>query len=388
MNKNKKLRVVYVADQSVNGGASEALLEIVCGLRDLGLVDPVVMTAFNGAIEERLKEKNIPFVRTFHRQFAYDLPGIGFEKNIFKCLRPIYYILYKICNIVAISRAEIKINWNEVDLVHTNVNRNDIGGILAKKHNIPHIWHLREHGNKDFELRFNKIYPFRYMNLLTTKFIAISDSVAKEWINKGIDANKIVKIYNGNNLTRFKEHIFQHDEKLKIVMMGAICPAKGQNILLEAVSLLPQYVRNNIIIDFYGNGSRKYIDSLKKYCLINGMTSVSFNQYSNMNDILGLYDIGVNCSKNEGFGRATVEYMATGLCTLAFNSGATPELIMNEEDGFLFKSSTELCEIIKELYLDRDKLEKITRNGMKTAKKRFNINDYLYNIYSLYISAI
>ena len=70
MNKNKKLRVVYVADQSVNGGASEALLEIVCGLRDLGLVDPVVMTAFNGAIEERLKEKNIPFVRTFHRQFA------------------------------------------------------------------------------------------------------------------------------------------------------------------------------------------------------------------------------------------------------------------------------------------------------------------------------
>ena len=387
MNENKKLRVVYVADQSLNGGASEALLEIVCGLRDLGLVDPIVMTAFNGALEKRLQEKKIQFVRTGHRQFVYDLPGVGYEKVFFKCLRPVYIILYRLFNLYAIFKADREIDWKNVDLVHTNVNRNDIGGIMAKKYGIPHIWHIREHGNKDFELKFNRKNPIQYMKKLTTEFIAISDSVANEWINKGIDANKITLIYDGDDLERFKTHRFRQDTILKIVMMGAICPAKGQILLLEAIIKLPKEIREHVSVDFYGSGSRKYINSLKNYCTMHDLSLINFHDYTNMEDILGLYDIGVNCSQNEGFGRVTVEYMATGLCTVAFASGATPELIKNEVDGILFKSSSELSNIIKELYLNRERMETIARNGMETAKKRFNINDYLREIYSLYMRA-
>ncbi len=387
-NKNKKLKVVYVADQSEHGGASEALLEIACGLRDLELVDPIVMTAFNGALEGRLREKSIPFVRTMHRQFAYDLPGVGYQKCFFKALRPIYIILYRICNRYAIYRAEKYIDWNTVDLVHTNVNRNDIGGIMAKKHGIPHIWHLREHSQNHFELKFNRRNPMEYMNKLTTCFIAISDSVKCEWIKNGINPNKVFRLYDGNDFQRFKMHQFRHDKTLKIVVAGAICPAKGQWMLLEALQMLPKEICDNLIVDFYGDGSKSYIKTLKKYCKHNKFNFVNFYSYRKMNDILEQYDVGVNCSKNEGFGRTTVEYMATGLCTVALDSGATPELIKNGEEGFLFASVSELSNLLKELYYDRDKLSRIAQSGLIKSERCFNLNDYLHNIYSLYVRLI
>lgn len=68
-------------------------------------------------------------------------------------------------------------------------------------------------------------------------------------------------------------------------------------------------------IDFYGNGSKRYIKFLKhkldEYQLDK---IVTLNNYdTNIYKKLNIYDIGCTCSKAEGFGRVTVEYMLSGL---------------------------------------------------------------------------
>ena len=55
-----------------------------------------------------------------------------------------------------------------------------------------------------------------------------------------------------------------------------------------------------------------------------------------LNSIYKNYNIGLMCSKKEGFGRVTVEYISAGLYVIASNTGANPEII-KKEFGELYK---------------------------------------------------
>ena len=56
----------------------------------------------------------------------------------------------------------------------------------------------------------------------------------------------------------------------------------------------------------------------------------------NFYEKLAGYDCGIMCSRSEGFGRVTVEYMMAGLPVLASDTGANAELIENGVTGLLY----------------------------------------------------
>ena len=101
------------------------------------------------------------------------------------------------------------------------------------------------------------------------------------------------------------------------------------------------------------------------------------------------YDVGLTCSRAEGFGRVTAEYMYAGLCVIGSNMGATPELIEDNKDGLIYdyQNIHELSRCIERIYNDRELLRYLSKNGKKSAIK-FSSTRNAKEIYEVYLEIL
>lgn len=381
------MKILYIADQYSSGGASDALLELIHLLREKYNVDPFVLTAYNDALSDRLDTLAIPHFCAGYRQFAEAEPTLFKWRVIHKLCFPYYWFRYEKANAEAVKRTKRLFSEEHFDLIHSNVNRNDIGGILSRKYKIPHIWHLRELPESHFKLHFFVLFPYKYMNAHADQFIAISYTVQNIWAKRGLDSKKITTVYDGVDLSKYhaaRKH-GRHTDTLKIVCIGEITKAKGQERIIRAVRLLDPD-RYPFHVDFWGSGKEAYISRLKKIVHQLGLDDrISFKGFcSHVPDILPAYDIGINPSSGEGFGRTTVEYMASGLCTIAVREGVGSEIIEESKTGCLFSSTKELASILKKLYKNRKHMESVAKQGMIKAFSTYDMNSNLTKIYDLY----
>ena len=106
----------------------------------------------------------------------------------------------------------------------------------------------------------------------------------------------------------------------------------------------------------------------------------------NLHERIGNYQIGLMCSRSEGFGRVTAEYMHGCLGVIASDSGANPELIENGKTGLLFSTgdSMSLADCILRLYNDRDLLIKLSNAACQKAKTMYTQQKNSDSIYELY----
>ncbi len=281
----------------------------------------------------------------------------------------------------AIGEVRRKIDMNMVDIIHANSSREDLGELLALKYNKPLVLHIREFGDKDYRCYSYRKNYIELMNITATRFVAISDSVKQHWVKKGLNEDKFTTIYNGIE-DRKKE------KKVRFVIAGSICETKGQESIIEALNNIKNKEKLNAIeVDIIGDGSNSYknklIEKIKRYGLIE---NVYFRGYQkDIISILNHYDCGLMCSKCEGFGRVTIEYMLAGIPVIASNTGANFELV-NEKVGFLFEQNDSLDLMNKMLWMleHPDERKVMGENAQKYARENFNSQINAVNISGLY----
>jgi glycosyltransferase involved in cell wall biosynthesis len=131
-----------------------------------------------------------------------------------------------------------------------------------------------------------------------------------------------------------------------------------------------------------------YIKEMKQYATEHGYASdIDFK--GAVNDIhqrLKYYDVGLMCSRSEGFGLVTAEYMHAGLGVIASNSGACPEIVDDGVTGLLFESGNpvDLAKCIQLFYNDRALLENCGRAAKQKAKQKYTDVINSQNIRELY----
>ena len=387
------MRILYIVDTYNVGGAVNSFIEMSSTIKKEYNIEPIVVVSKKGKISNYCDDTNIEYIVAGHRQF-YVNAGSTIPRKIIRIIfRPAILFRYLYDNYKAIKIIENKLDFSSIDLIHTNTERNDIGAILSRKHNLPHIWHLRVYGDIDYEcfsLRKNMI---DFMNKNTDKFVMISESVASYWKRKGLAESKIVTIYNGVDADKFKSSSHRFiSQKIRIVMVGFISPNKGQLELLKAVAMIPLNRRDSILVDIYGNGAKEYVEFLKLFCVRNKISKiVSFKGQSNkIERLLPDYDVGIICSKAEAFGRVTIEYMLSGLCVIASDTGANPELIKDGENGMLYEygNPNDLSHKIMSVIENETLFQQLKNGGLENAKRRFTNYINAKNIYTLYLSMI
>lgn len=384
------MNVLYILDPAIIGGATKAFLTFISKLKDKG-VCAIVCTAAQTELNDTLSSLGIKNFSIGHREMFSHYYNSRIGKFFWWTPKFISYLRHIFLAIKAIQK---NVNLNDINIIHTNSTRSDVGFFLSKIYNKPHIVHVREFGDKDYDC--HPLNPFwkSYYNNYSTKFLCVSKAVMNHWISKGIDSAKCELLYDGIAYEKILESTdkSKFDKTLKIVMSGSVLPTKGQYLAIKAIGSLPSEIKANISLDFIGWVTEDY----KKELINLSVKSAIINPikfWGARTDVLQLlknYHIGLMCSKSEGFGLVTAEFMFAKLGVIASNTGASPELIENDVCGLNFETSDykSLAEKILFYYNNRDAIVKHSNAAQEKASLQFKADTNAERIYKAYVDLL
>ena len=376
----------------------------------------IVLTQTKGAINELCDGMGIENYVTGHA-YACVAPEGDRLRNTAKHLAKKALVTAK--NTRAVRKIEKLVDLSSIDIIHTNIDRDIIGCTLAKKHGIPHVMHLREFATGHYNVE--PLYEGQYeeYNRSVDRYIAISRAVGQNWQESGLDADKISVVYDGIDVERVQQRrdsaaeaveaapaavkdaaataAAAEDEaaprprKLRLVMCGDLSSLKGQDQAIRALALIRDaQVRKNITLDIFGevHTEKAYMGEMQSIIEGTGLVgSVVFRGYtSQLATLLKEYDCGIVCSRREGFGLATAEFMAAGLAVIASDTGANSELIEDGVSGLIYhyQDVADLSAKIETLYRDADKLDSFGRSARRAVEEKFTIEANCRGILDVY----
>tara|TARA_B110000196_G_scaffold290106_1_gene276149 strand:- start:1068 stop:2219 length:1152 start_codon:yes stop_codon:yes gene_type:complete len=203
------------------------------------------------------------------------------------------------------------------------------------------------------------------------------------------DSTKITEIQENELISKWK---ITKDKKI-ILLPGRLTPWKGQELFIEALSLVNEELGTD---SFYAVvlGSAQGRDIYKKKLLRLAYQyrlnhQLQFIEHcKNMPLAYKISDIVISASiEPEAFGRVSVEAQSMSKPIIASNIGGSKETIINDATGFLyeFEDPASLSKkIIEVLQLEETTLKSIGNEGRKNVLKKFNVEKMCLSTYSEY----
>lgn len=248
----------------------------------------------------------------------------------------------------------------------------------------------------------NPRYVFlrRLFRLLVKRYIPMSKDLETWLINQiMVPTGKITQVYNGVDLSRFTidnhEPVdllpsdFRSPDLILIGTVGRQDPVKDQITLVQAfIHLIKTYpeVSNKMRLILVGAGVLQ--QKLRELCLEASIEHrVWFaGERHDVAEIMRTLDLFVLPSINEGISNTILEAMATGLPVIATDVGGNPELVINDQTGYLVQKQNPaaMAEAFKK-YLDNPELLVVHgKAGRARCESTFSltrmITDYI-NVY-------
>jgi len=182
------------------------------------------------------------------------------------------------------------------------------------------------------------------------------------------------------------------DKKI-ILMPGRLTAWKGQEILIEALSLVNKelgYQSFYAVILGSDQGRDIYTKKIKRlaeqYRLTNQLKFIE--HCKNMPLAYKISNLIISASVDpEAFGRVAVEAQAMEKLIIASNIGGSNETIVNDKTGFLFETGNPEAlskKIVEALNLDESTLKSMGIEGRKNIIKKFNVEKMCFSTYSEY----
>jgi glycosyltransferase involved in cell wall biosynthesis len=370
--------LVFAHDASMYG-ASQSLLTVLEGLVKKKNRKILVLLPYKGAIEGALKELGIDYRIT-------PFPRCTIERSksnsIVKRLKDVFFYFKRLSESSKILK-KIATEFNPT-IIYTNTSVVAAGYKLSKQLNVPHVWHVREFGNKDYNLIYfhGRRIIAKYMSNSKAN-IFVSESIKNHWKVKDVSKNSVVYngIFDSTKKLNFQKEI-NPENKVKIGILGAIFPGKGQDIAIKGFAKLQEKIANSYLM-IYGDvidlEYGKYLQRLVHE--LNIEDKVFFKGFFGEKHLIYQdIDVLLNCAKMEGFGRTVVEAMINGIPVIANASGGILEIIDANINGLLFNGSSEdLASALIKLLSDKNLYRFLSENGLHKAEK-FSIDDYVNSI--------
>lgn len=314
----------------ISSGAVRCLLELSMSLIKRN-INVLVTIPRHGNIEDELKKRKIPY-RYVHEYHSWYTSEKHKGNNFF---------LKRILNYKAFIQMRYLLVKEEIDIVHENALTAYVAAWAAESLNIPVVWHIREFMEEDLKISFyNQKYSINKIDK-SSQIVSISRSVADKW-NK-VFSTPMTVIYDGIPISDyFVENKNKDQNIVNIIIYGRIATPKGQLFFFQGMYKVLKKLHKSSKINIYWAGS---IEDNEYYDLIISFINKSdlnnnveyLGEISNVKEVLKNMDVVAVCSKQEGFGRVTVESMLAECVVLGADTGATREIIRDGENGFLYK---------------------------------------------------
>ena len=375
------MKILYVIYQSSLYGANRSLFHLILDLRERFGIEPTVITTEDGPFLDACRENAIPYfiVKEYYR-WNGSYHGSAFMRSA---------KAFVACLVNKIRYPEIlsQLKGYVPDLIHSNSSETDLGYYLSKKLGVPHIWHIREYGEADYNMHY--IHRRSYIQkayLHAAKVITISRSLQNYYVHERqlCSSQNTIMIYNGIQAPMPYPKSYFADNVVNFCMCGLLSPQKRQMDALKAVKELLKH-RTDFKLHLIGAGG--LMDTLKDYCVNNHLTDyVVFWEYqNNVGDLLKNMDVGLMLSEKEAFGRVTVEYMLNYMPVIGSRSGGTPELVTSEV-GLLYdpENVSALTDCMNTLLKHRSQIKQMGSRARIYAESHFSLKQNTDSVHQVY----
>src|SRR3989344_2823393 len=368
------IKVLILSHSSELAGAERSMLDLFDYWSKKNLVKPhlIVRRPVKNLAKE-LRKRGWSYTTLYYTNWSDRTP---LEKRTAEAMyRDTLY------NGKAILDIEELIQKIKPDVVMTNTIVSPWAAVAAYFQKVPHIWFVREYGDIDhrhiFELGREKMLE----DIDTMSSLVVTNSMTlAHHIQQYMSDNKITTLYTPFDLELLRRKSLQKaknpfidQQSLKLIITGRIDPSKGQAEAAEAAGRLIQ-AGHDVELCVIGKptdaeDAKSLYEIIKQYELQDRVHLVGHQ--SNPLAILKYADVGIMASKQEAFGRVTFEYMTIGLPVVGAASGATPELIDDARNGYLYEpgSIDSLVEKLMNYAKDRSLIKKHGQAAQAKAEK-------------------
>lgn len=386
-NNKRKIKVLFLTHYSGGGGATQALLTLIDGLKELGVEPFVIINKDKGVLQEELDNRSIEYAC---------LPfwaGVIHEKYTKSICFPLKRVKNRILQYYMALLAIPYVKKWKIDIIHANSTLVTYGMILGRMMKIPNIWHLREAIKNQFGyVFFQSEKTMKIWAGNTSGVIAVSEYTKSQYgdILKHVDA---YTIYDGTSIYAEKKE-FELNDPVRITYLGGLSEAKGFDDVYQLYLGMKKrkFERYRIYIpgmskkdaECYGNEKGWARDFFHHIVFREKMGRSQVDRFRvNM-------DIHFQPSYPEAFGLITAESMRIGIPIVGVNSGANIELLGKSERGLLYEkgSADDICDKIMTLILNDNLRKQIIENAKCYANNHYTAQANAKSVYNLYIKIL
>ncbi|MDN5214182.1 glycosyltransferase [Fulvivirgaceae bacterium BMA12] len=167
-------------------------------------------------------------------------------------------------------------------------------------------------------------------------------------------------------------------------MVGEFHPRKDYKTFMHAALSVLEETQNVFFLGIGGGVLKPEMESLipDKY----RSSFQLINWQKNVESYINIFDVGVMASHREGISNAIIEYMVLGLPVVATGVGGTPELVVDDETGFLVSKGNvdQMVEKIKLLLADKEKAVAMGQKGKERIYNHFSLDKMVDTYIRLY----
>ena len=364
----KKLTILHTIETSGPGGAENVLLTLAANL-SADRFQSIVLVNEPGWLEDRLHDLGIPFVRVrWNRWYDGKLPRA----------------------IAGLVRSQ------GVDLIHSHLpDQNFYASVAGALAGCPTL--ATYHG----PVELGDSHQLRgALKLKTVRRFASATSVVCDRVGNmlrelGFSADKVVRIYNGIQVSRYRStdqknlhrELGVGPEMLLVGMVGNVRAPKGHEYFIRAARIVADRFPNvffTISGDLNPTLAPPLFELVEKLNLSRQLKFLGFRR--DVPQLLNDLDAFVLPSISEGFPIVVLEAMAASRPVIATRCGGVDEMITDGVDGLLVPvaDAHALAEGICSVLGDRDRSSAMAAAARHRVEREFSLESMISSYELLY----
>jgi len=211
----------------------------------------------------------------------------------------------------------------------------------------------------------NFLRVFEYRSVIVP-----TSHVKRQFVDYGIDADRLSVIPNGVEYDRYQVPEHEHTEG-RLVTVGRLTKRKGQATILRSVADLRERGRD-VRLDVVGSGpaSGQLRELVEELGIEDSVTFHGYVTEETKIELLNRADLFVFASLQEGFGIVLLEAMSAGLPVVARDLPVYHDFFRDGDNGRLVSDGPEtFADAVEALVTDRDAVASMRSRNKRDAKR-------------------
>jgi glycosyltransferase involved in cell wall biosynthesis len=228
------------------------------------------------------------------------------------------------------------------------------------------------------------------------EIITISEHTKSNLIEyEHFPARRMKVIYNGVDLRQYsqridkdaKKHSLGISSEMNVIgIVSRLDPVKNHAMLFRAFNMVLEQCPQTTLLIVGDGPERQHLQALVETLgIVNNTLFLGFRK--DIHEILPVFDVFVLPSFSEGMPVTLIEAMGAGIPVVATNVGGNPEVVKDQETGYLVENDNEqeLAEKLITLLQDHETRQKMGRAGQQRAYTVFSLDKMVDTYTKLYL---